>query len=93
MTYGNNNRSSMIRLPQNRFCIEDRASDLTQNPYLTFSLLSAAATKGITKKQVKAEPQKDAPEKKVSDKTKVWLLQFFKPKGIEKPINKGFSEP
>ena len=40
----------MIRLPQNRFCIEDRASDLTQNPYLTFSLLSAAATKGITKK-------------------------------------------
>jgi len=50
MTYGNNNRSSMIRLPQNRFCIEDRASDLTQNPYLTFSLLSAAATKGITEK-------------------------------------------
>ena len=50
MTYGNNNRSSMLRLPQNRFCIEDRASDLTQNPYLTFSLLSAAATKGITKK-------------------------------------------
>ena len=49
MTYGNNNRSSMLRLPQNRFCIEDRASDLTQNPYLTFSLLSAAATKGITK--------------------------------------------
>ena len=40
----------MIRLPQNRFCIEDRASDLTQNPYLTFSLLSAAATKGITEK-------------------------------------------
>jgi glutamine synthetase len=50
MTYGNNNRSAMIRLPQNRFCIEDRASDLTQNPYLTFSLLAAAATEGIDKK-------------------------------------------
>jgi glutamine synthetase len=50
MTYGNNNRSAMIRLPQNRYCIEDRASDLTQNPYLTFSLLAAAATEGIDKK-------------------------------------------
>ena len=34
MTYGNNNRSAMLRLPQNRFCIENRASDLCMNPYL-----------------------------------------------------------
>ena len=50
MTYGSNNRSAMIRLPQNRFCIENRASDLTQNPYLTFSLLAASVTEGIQKK-------------------------------------------
>ena len=49
MTYGTNNRSAMIRLPQNRFCIENRASDLTQNPYLTFALLAAAVTEGIEK--------------------------------------------
>ena len=49
MTYGSNNRSAMIRLPQNRFCIENRASDLTQNPYLTFSLLAASVTEGIQK--------------------------------------------
>ena len=49
MTYGSNNRSAMIRLPQNRYCVENRASDLTQNPYLTFSLLAAAATEGIDK--------------------------------------------
>ena len=39
----------MIRLPQNRYCVENRASDLTQNPYLTFSLLAAAVTEGIDK--------------------------------------------
>ena len=49
MTYGSNNRSAMIRLPQNRYCVENRASDLTQNPYLTFSLLAAAVTEGIDK--------------------------------------------
>ena len=49
MTYGSNNRSAMIRLPQNRFCIENRASDLTQNPYLTFSLLAVSVTEGIQK--------------------------------------------
>ena len=34
MTYGNNNRSCMLRLPQNRFCIENRAADMCMNPYL-----------------------------------------------------------
>ena len=47
MTYGNNNRSAMLRLPQNRFCIENRASDLCMNPYLALAMTSAAAITGV----------------------------------------------
>ncbi len=48
MTYGNNNRSAMLRLPQNRFCIENRASDLCLNPYLALAMTTAAAVAGVT---------------------------------------------
>ena len=48
MTYGNNNRSAMLRLPQNRFCVENRASDLCMNPYLALAMTSAAAVAGVT---------------------------------------------
>ena len=50
MTYGSNNRSCMIRLPQNRFCIENRAADMCMNPYLSLSLTTAAALEGIKDK-------------------------------------------
>jgi len=48
MAYGNNNRSCMIRLPQNRYCIENRAADMCMNPYLALALTTAAAVEGIT---------------------------------------------
>ncbi len=48
MTYGNNNRSAMLRLPQNRFCVENRASDLCMNPYLALAMTTAAAVDGVT---------------------------------------------
>ena len=48
MTYGNNNRSAMLRLPQNRFCIENRASDLCLNPYLALAMTTSAAVAGVT---------------------------------------------
>ena len=47
MTYGSNNRSAMLRLPQSRFCIENRAADMCMNPYLSFSLSIAAMTEGM----------------------------------------------
>ena len=47
MAYGDNNRSCMIRLPQNRFCIENRAADMCMNPYLSLALTTAAAIDGI----------------------------------------------
>jgi glutamine synthetase len=47
ITYGYNNRSAMLRLPQSRFAIENRATDMTMNPYLSFAMTVAASLKGI----------------------------------------------
>ncbi len=47
MTYGNNNRSAMLRLPQNRYCIENRAADMCMNPYLSLAMTTAATVEGI----------------------------------------------
>ena len=48
MTYGDNNRSCMLRLPQNRFCIENRAADMCMNPYLSLGMTTAATVAGVT---------------------------------------------
>ena len=47
MTYGNNNRSCMLRLPQSRFCIENRAADMCMNPYLSLGMTTAASVLGV----------------------------------------------
>ena len=50
ITYGHNNRSAQFRLPQNRFCIENRAADLTMNVYLALGMTISAAVEGIKNK-------------------------------------------
>ncbi|MGI9310081.1 MAG: glutamine synthetase, partial [bacterium] len=50
MTYGANNRSAMLRLPQSRFCIENRAADMCMNPYLSFAVSIAAMSEGMTER-------------------------------------------
>jgi len=50
ITYGFNNRSAQFRLPQSRFCIENRAADMCMNVYLSLSCTLAAAVDGLTKK-------------------------------------------
>ena len=47
ITYGHNNRSAQFRLPQNRFCIENRAADMCMNSYLGLAMTVKAAVKGI----------------------------------------------
>ena len=47
MVYGNNNRSCMLRLPQNRYCIENRAADMCMNPYLSLGMTTAATIAGV----------------------------------------------
>jgi glutamine synthetase len=56
MAYGDNNRSCMVRLPQNRFCIENRAADMCMNPYLALALTTAATVDGIQNKIDPGEP-------------------------------------
>ncbi|PPR50449.1 MAG: Glutamate--methylamine ligase [Alphaproteobacteria bacterium MarineAlpha5_Bin5] len=50
ITYGHNNRSAQFRLPQNRYCIENRAADLTMNIYLALGMTISAAVDGIQNK-------------------------------------------
>jgi len=50
ITYGHNNRSAQFRLPQNRFCIENRAADMTMNVYLGLAITVTAAIDGIKNK-------------------------------------------
>ncbi len=56
MTYGYNNRSAMLRLPQSRFCIENRAADMCMNPYLGLGMTAAAMVEGVTQKYDPGEP-------------------------------------
>jgi len=56
MTYGYNNRSAMLRLPQSRFCIENRAADMCMNPYLSLGLTAAAMTEGVVNGYSPGEP-------------------------------------
>ncbi|WP_108683050.1 glutamine synthetase family protein [Methyloceanibacter sp. wino2] len=48
ITYGHNNRSAQFRLPQSRYCIENRAADMCMNPYLSLALTLSAAVEGVT---------------------------------------------
>ncbi|MEM9280495.1 MAG: glutamine synthetase [Verrucomicrobiota bacterium] len=45
--YGGNNRSTMLRVPGNRYCIENRAPDIGCNPYLATAVQLAAGLDGI----------------------------------------------
>lgn len=47
ITYGDNNRSAMIRLPQRRRAIENRACDMSVNPYLALAMTIGASLEGI----------------------------------------------
>ena len=50
ITYGHNNRSAQFRLPQSRYCIENRAADMCMNVYLALGMTLAAAVEGIVDK-------------------------------------------
>ncbi|MFT5219673.1 MAG: glutamine synthetase [Planctomycetota bacterium] len=50
MVYGTNNRSAMLRLPQSRFAIENRAADMCMNPYISLGMMLAASIEGIVNK-------------------------------------------
>ena len=57
--YGRNNRSAMLRLPMNRPCVENRAVDMSVNPYLAAALSLAAGLEGIRENLDPGEPLND----------------------------------
>ncbi len=59
VTWGKNNRSAMLRLPGNRHCIENRAVDMSANPYLAAAISLAAGLDGIERKLDPGAPLND----------------------------------
>ncbi|MGA8327989.1 MAG: glutamine synthetase [Mycobacterium sp.] len=66
MCYGHNNRSAMIRLPQGRPAIENRACDMSVNPYLALAMTIGATVEGLVEK-IPAGKAIDKPLYDVSD--------------------------
>ncbi|MDF1737928.1 MAG: type III glutamate--ammonia ligase [Verrucomicrobiales bacterium] len=54
--YGRNNRSAMMRMPLNRYCLENRAPDMSVNPYLAAAFHLAAGLEGIEQELDPGEP-------------------------------------
>jgi len=58
-TYGDNNRSCLLRLPRNRPCVENRGVDSAANPYLTAAFLLAAGLEGVREQLDPGDPVED----------------------------------
>lgn len=56
ITYGYNNRAAQLRLPQSRYCIENRAADMCMNIYLSLGMSLRATVEGIQNKIEPGEP-------------------------------------
>ncbi|MCB1228936.1 MAG: glutamine synthetase [Verrucomicrobiae bacterium] len=59
IAYGRNNRSAMMRMPLNRYCLENRAPDMSVNPYLAAAFHLAAGLEGIEQELDPGEPLND----------------------------------
>lgn len=59
IAYGRNNRSSMLRIPLNRYCVENRAPDIGCNPYLAAAVQLAAGLDGIEQQLDPGNPLND----------------------------------
>ncbi|HST67423.1 MAG TPA: glutamate--ammonia ligase [Mycobacteriales bacterium] len=57
--YGMNNRSCMLRLPDNRPAVENRTVDMTANMYLATAFSVAAGLEGIEKELDPGDPVRD----------------------------------
>jgi glutamine synthetase len=58
-TYGDNNRSCLLRLPRNRPAIENRGVDSAANPYLAAAFLLAAGLEGVAEGLDPGDPVED----------------------------------
>ncbi len=56
ISYGNNNRTHMLRIPMSSPRVESRAVDMTTNPYLGAAMMLAAGLEGIEQKLEPGDP-------------------------------------
>ena len=56
ISYGNNNRTHMLRIPMSSPRVESRAVDMTTNPYLGAAMMLAAGLEGIEQKFEPGDP-------------------------------------
>ncbi|MGB3122128.1 MAG: type III glutamate--ammonia ligase, partial [Verrucomicrobiales bacterium] len=59
VAYGRNNRSAMLRMPMSRHCLENRAPDMSVNPYLAAAFHLAAGLEGIEQELDPGQPFND----------------------------------
>lgn len=59
IAWGKNNRSAMLRLPGNRYCVENRAVDMSINPYLAAAICLSAGLEGVEEELDPGEPLND----------------------------------
>ena len=59
VAWGRNNRSAMLRVPGNRYCVENRAVDMSNNPYLAAAISLAAGLDGVERELDPGEPLND----------------------------------
>lgn len=79
VAFGKNNRSAMMRLPLNRYCVENRAPDMANNPYLTAALHLAAGLDGIEEQLDPGEPVNDNIYAKSRRELKAAGIRFLPP--------------
>lgn len=56
ISYGNNNRTHMVRIPMNSPRVESRAVDISVNPYLGAAMMLGAGLEGIEKEMDPGDP-------------------------------------
>ena len=56
VSYGNNNRTHMVRIPMNSPRVESRAVDMATNPYLGATMMLAAGLEGIEQELDPGDP-------------------------------------
>ena len=59
ISYGNNNRTHMLRIPMTSPRVESRAVDMTTNPYLGAAMMLAAGLEGIEQQLDPGDPIPD----------------------------------
>ncbi|WP_082939938.1 glutamine synthetase family protein [Mycolicibacterium peregrinum] len=91
VSYGSNNRSCTVRLPQNRACIEYRAADSAANYYFASALMIAAGLEGIREGLDPGQPLEQASHNSDAPVLPRTLLEAIEAFQADPLVHKTFS--